>query len=46
MAVKATFYSTFDIDVGVRAFVLGIVAEWVSKESLGLLVLVLFELQS
>ncbi|AMW97953.1 MFS transporter [Rummeliibacillus stabekisii] len=31
-AANATFYSSFDIGVGVSAFVLGIVAEWVSLE--------------
>lgn len=31
-AANATFYSSFDIGVGASAFVLGIVAEWVSLE--------------
>jgi len=31
-AANATFYSSFDVGVGVSAFVLGIIAEWISLE--------------
>ncbi|AQT85622.1 putative transporter protein [Paenibacillus larvae subsp. larvae] len=31
-AANATFYSSFDVGVGVSAFVLGILAEWISLE--------------
>ncbi|WP_312469543.1 MFS transporter [Neobacillus sp.] len=31
-AANATFYSSFDVGVGVSAFVLGIISEWISLE--------------
>lgn len=31
-AANATFFSSFDVGVGVSAFVLGILAEWISLE--------------
>ncbi|OAH52818.1 MULTISPECIES: MFS transporter [Bacillaceae] len=31
-AANATFYSSFDVGVGISAFVLGIIAEWISLE--------------
>ncbi|TQR20593.1 MFS transporter [Psychrobacillus vulpis] len=31
-AANATFYSSFDVGIGVSAFVLGILAEWISLE--------------
>ena len=33
-AANATFFSSFDVGVGVSAFVLGMLAEWISLETI------------